>query len=537
MNAILSKLSIAVALGLSINAHALPTLYPLNVTLLSQIENKTNSNLVADNADPKVIYVMPPNKAFSYVEGLHTLSANLGFCREIRDLQGYGRNITARIAALAEKEEERFQVYESKRQIVTEAKLKMAQFVVENNLQEVSELEEAISENQRLITEVTEKMNTCEQSCDSLKEEFKDLRSLRKELNERKRVLQDSHRGKYEKYARQLSKVKALEADLQASQEDWDNLSSSLMKLRNDFQGMYKNYGELEGAYAAVQFSSNWDQNIEDLRATNPGFDFKKIPTENAVITSNILDLKNVPSSAAILGYMIGGEYQDGHMKLPSYPENLSGNVRLSLLGACPVLHPDYFDINLPTGTDKMRYGLTVAYEFPSAFTTRVKINYNMYKLYKKVVSSGSRGGFFSRKSWTSVEERTFFKDGFSVDWLEQDASNRLTEVEKADMEREMRNSIFARLAAIGLPAAANAGQLVLPPVSPSGAIVLSNGLKKHCPGNKYCVIGSVALDVLDSIFGSSKASASYTNIQEAWLSDEWSSTIVTNKPWVTTYN
>src|SRR4051794_25558549 len=71
------------------SALATPTIYPKTLTFLSAIENPTNSNLVADDADPRVIWVMPPNTATSKVEGLHTLTANVGYCQEMADLQGY----------------------------------------------------------------------------------------------------------------------------------------------------------------------------------------------------------------------------------------------------------------------------------------------------------------------------------------------------------------------------------------------------------------------------------------------------------------
>lgn len=61
--------------GLSIvgNAYALPTVYPTKVTYSSEIKNTTNSNLVADDTDERVFYVMPPNSAKASVLGLHTM--------------------------------------------------------------------------------------------------------------------------------------------------------------------------------------------------------------------------------------------------------------------------------------------------------------------------------------------------------------------------------------------------------------------------------------------------------------------------------
>lgn len=537
MNFKSKALTCALGLLISQNAFSLPTIYPMKETLVSTIINKTNSNLVADSVDSHVFYVMPPNSAYSYVEGLHTITANIGFCREMSNLQSYSRQISSRIADLSNRSEERMKIYEEKNAQVKEARLKLSEYVVENNMKEIDDLDDQISQNDVRIKNILEDLQSCTQYCSQLTAEYKELKKIRTELRNQRVVLAERFDERLQKYTKHKRKVEALTTDLEVARKEWEDLQSSLVKLHGDFIKMYKVYGELEGAMAHVNFTSTWDQNIDLLRSENPGFDFKKIQTKSAVITSNIMDLKNMPSSGGIMGYMIGGQYEEGKLTLPSYPEQLSGNIRLSLIGACPVLHPDYFDINLPNGSDQMRYGLTVAYEYPSAFTTKVEMKYNMYKMYKKVVSSGSSGGFFRRRSWTSVEERTFFKDSFKVNWLEQDETNHLSDEQKADMEREMRNSIFARLAAIGLPAAANAGQLVLPPVGPSGAIVLSGSLKKYCPGNAYCIAGAVALDVLDSIFGSSSASASYTNIQEADMTEEWSRTLVSYKPWVTTYN
>ena len=530
-------LTFAVGLVFSHNAFSLPTLYPMNETLLSTIVNTTNSNLVADSVDQHVIYVMPPNSAYSFVNGLHSITANIGFCQEMGNLQTYSRDISAKIASLTMLSEERFKIYEQKNAQLKEARLQLAQYAVANDMNELVELDDKLSATERKISKVLEDSQSCTQFCSDLRTEYKELRKIRSELKQKRGELADRFDSRIQKYTKHQRKVEALVEDLKASREAWQSLQDTLMENQSNFVKMYKIYGELEGALAHVKFTSNWDQNIASLRQQNAGFDFKKIETKNTVITSNIADVKSLPRSGAILGYMIGGAYEEGKLSLPSYPEELSGNIRLSLIGACPVLHPDYFDINLPNGSDQMRYGLTVAYDYPSAFTTRVQMKYNMHKMYQKIVSSGSRGGFFRRRSWTSVEERTEFKDSFRVEWLEQDASNRLTDEEKADLEKDMRNSIFARLAAIGLPAAANAGQLVVPTPGASGAIVLSNALKKQCPGNAYCIAGSVALDVLDSIFGSSSASASYRNIQDADMSEEWSRTLVSYKPWVTTYN
>jgi hypothetical protein len=318
----------------------------------------------------------------------------------------------------------------------------------------------------------------------------------------------------------------------------WVKLDSRLNAIKTNFQSMYASFGQMEGARAGITFQSSWDKNIELLKQENTNFDFKKINTQNAVITTNIANLTSLPTGGAILGYEIGGNYSEGKFNLPSYPENMNGNVRLSLLGTCPLLHPTYFDINQENSTNQMKYGMTVSYEYPSAFLVDATATYNMHKMYQKIASSGSHGGFFSSSSWSSVDEKNFFSDSFSVKWNEQDGGNSLTDTQKADLEHDMRNNILARLATIALPNVSNAGLLISPPaLSKTGAVVLSESLATACPGNIYCIGASMTLNVLQAIFGNSSSSASFSNMQDMQLSDSWSRSKVVYKPWVSSYN
>ena len=82
-------------------AYAIPTIWPTEDHLvhLHKVVNQTNSNLVADNVQPFKVYVMPPNSAKAVMQKkLFLRTANLGFCREMKDLQAYTRNVSADIA-------------------------------------------------------------------------------------------------------------------------------------------------------------------------------------------------------------------------------------------------------------------------------------------------------------------------------------------------------------------------------------------------------------------------------------------------------
>ena len=115
-----------------------------------------------------------------------------------------------------------------------------------------------------------------------------------------------------------------------------------------------------------------------------------------------------------------------------------------------------------------------------------------MYKMFEKIVSSGSSGGFFSSRSWTSVEERNFFRDSFSINWTEQDPENTVTEEQRLNVEHDMRAHILERLASLALPTAPNRDAIIQagqPP--PHGAVVVAGSLMTACPTNIYC-IGSI---------------------------------------------
>ena len=537
----MKKANLALALvGLSIvgNAYALPTVYPTKVTYLSEIKNTTNSNLVADDTDERVFYVMPPNSAKASVLGLHTMNANIGFCKEMADTQKYSRNITKKINDLIDEEEKMTDEIDEISEKISRARKDLADHVALTKMDEFIALENRISDIETRLTSLYEQLSKCTSYCQNLRGEIAELRAEKVKATDERRKIAQVRATETREYERKKAVVEGLLEDRAEKEEKWTKIGARLSAIRANFHQMYSTFGNMEGARASISFRSNWDENIKSLRQENPMFDFKKMATQNAVITSSIVDMASLPTGGAILGYDIGGNKEQGKLLMPSYPETFGGNIRLSLLGTCPVLHPDYFDINLPNGTDEMAYGLTVSYEYPSAFVVEAKATYNMYKMYQKIMKSGSSGGLFSSRSWSSVEERTFFRDSFNVEWLEQDAGNSIPDDKKADLEREMRSNVLNRLATIGLPAAVNTGALVTPPgLPPTGAIVLANSLQKTCPGNYYCVGAAIAFNVLDAIFGNKQSSASYTNIQDANLVEKWSRTKVVYKPWISVYS
>ena len=100
-----------------------------------------------------------------------------------------------------------------------------------------------------------------------------------------------------------------------------------------------------------------------------------------------------------------------------------------------------------------------------------------------------------------------------------------------------MRHAVMWRLANLAIPSAPNRGDIMAAVQPPTrGAVVISDSLMQTCSGSVYCVAGAAVLKVLDAIFGSSSANASYTNITDVEVIENYENTQKIIKPWLTTY-
>ncbi len=530
---------------LSGNAFALPTIYPTEgvQNKIFTLTNGTDSNLVGDTVNPNKVYVMPPNSAKAMVsKKLFLKTANLGFCGEMKDLQGYSRNAARDIADYQKRLIAKKKEVDAINANLSNARQLAAEYTSANKLSGLSDIDVRLAALEQMISDKNAELKTCDNNCGVLRDQIAAHMDEQQKLTTARLEVVRANAKAVVKYERLKASVDGYEEDLRAANKSWGQMEDDLASMKSTFVKMYKDLGSLEGARSALSYTSHWNDNIRKLRENNKGIEFEKIQTENAVFTTDLVDLSNVPGASAILGYQLSScKNSDGKgCQTTTYPESITGSVVLSTIGACPIEHPDYFDLDAktPEDADDMTYGMTVAYEYPTAMNVTAKATYNMHKMYQKIVSSGRSGGFFRSHSWTSVQERTYFSDSFKVDWSEQDAKVAIPEAKKVEIEQGMRNGIFARLAKIGLPQVASPGDLIAPTVPKTGALVLADELRsnKACQTNYYCTGASILFSVLDSIFGSSSASASYTNVQDADLTDRWSSESVVMKPYITTY-
>ncbi|GIL17383.1 MAG: hypothetical protein BroJett040_11340 [Oligoflexia bacterium] len=532
-------LPIAMISLIGVGVQAVPTLYPTDPTKLSQIKNNTDSNLVVDDVDTNRIYVMPPNTAMATSTGIHTISAYIGFCKEISDSMKYSQQMQARINELELEAAQGTEEVKRIKKELYEARKAASDFAANKNLTALAELDARISSLETRLSELYKASESCKDDCDEINNEIRDVNNEKTKMMKDRRELAKENTSDVRQYEKLKARVESIKANLLDASEGFQDINARLLKAKAQIAQLLSSYSKMEGGRAGFVYSSKWNENIGSLRTANPGMSFEKIQTANAKVHSSLIGLDRIAGfDRPVLAFELPGAVsQNGVLELPTYPQSISANVVLSLLGVCPIKYPEYFNFKTLETEKDMKYGMTVTYEYPSSFKLSVTAKYNMYKMYQKVVSSGSSGGFFSSRSWTDVSERTDFKDAFRIEWKEQDPSNTISDEERIKIEQDMKVDIFKRMLTIAMPTAPDKGSIITAMAPPAhGAVVISDSLMKVCPANIYCVGGAAVMTVLDAIFGNSSSVASYTQTQNFELVQAWSKDKVSLKPWITTY-
>ncbi|MEQ1721681.1 MAG: hypothetical protein ABL930_00805 [Pseudobdellovibrio sp.] len=524
-----------ICLGLLITAklQALPTLYPEN---FNRVRNNTNSNIVADSESAQRFYVLPPNSSFAKVRGLHTVTANVGFCKEIANLQEYNLDTLSLLNSMKTKDISFKNQLEEQNKKLSSAKEELSKYVIANNMQELAALDFKILQLERRLDDLYLKSKNCNNECVALSQDIQDTQKLRMELTTRRFELSSSDLMAANEYEKKKTYTESLQKNIEDIQINWKRLQTDLKDLYVDFNRMFDAHAKREGGRVAIEYKSGWSENIARLMQDNPHFSFEKIQTKNANIKMSAYSKNNLSLEGAVTAFDVGGISANGVLTLESFPENLSGNVTLNLLGVCPLLHPDWFNIKNPSSVQDMNYGLTVGYEYPANMKYDITVNYNMYRMYSIIKSQGQSGGFFSSSSWSDQQEEELFRDSFRVDWKIQDDKMQLSFDKKLEVESDLRRQMMTRLASNLVMNDSGAKMGAALGVPQTGATVLSNSLSKACPANLYCRGASVVLDVLQAIFGASSTQQSLTQISNVNMTEKYSHSYIVMQPMLTTY-
>lgn len=531
---ILASLLAAVFLMGTENTQAMPTLYPDNFT--RNIRNNTNSNYLADSSSPYRFYVLPPNTSFARVKGLHTVTANVGFCAEIAKLQKYNLDTLDLINSMKTKDLSTKAQLDEQNTKLSRANEELSKYIISSGLQELSSLDVRVMQLEKRLDDLYGKYKNCAQDCDVLKKDIEDSQMLRTELATKRFELSAANLAAATEYERKKVYVEGLKSNVDTLQSNWRRIQTDLKDLYVDFNRMFDAHAKREGGRVAINYDSQWSANVDRFRKDNPGYNFEKIQTKNANIKASAYSKNNLIPDGAILSFDVGGQSANGILSFESYPESFSGNAVMSLLGVCPLLHPDWFDIKNINSLENMTYGITVGYEYPVAMKYEVTAHYNMYRMYELIKSQGTSGGFFSSSSWSTQDEQEFFRDSFWVDWKIQDDRQVISDERKMAINADLRRQIMTRLASHLVMNNQAAKLSLASDVPDTGAMVLSNSLSKACPQNIYCKGASIVFDVMQAIFGSSSSEQSIKQIINVDMTDGYSNEQIVMQPIVTTF-
>ncbi len=526
-------------LGLATTALAAPSAFEAKRCGALNIKNLTTSTVIRDHQDCSKVWVMPPE--MGTVKTKHfKKSGNLGFCAEMKNIQGMTRRISAKIGMMERDINDQSPRIQSAERKLVRAEEIQARSLVPKVATQFRNLEERITVIENQLESLEEKLNTCESACEALEANYKDLRIERRNLNKEMYQIRRSSRTEIIAYEKATSRVEAAERHLEFVQSEVDDIIEKKSKLHSKLLGLYTHYGKLEGGYVGVQYDLNWDHNINLLEAQYPQFNFSKVPTKDTRIYANFIGSNDrdsyLQSLPMILDYSLGGiEYQpygeERDAQISSVPSAIQGDLRLSIIGACPYYYSNFLDdrsgdltVNPSAESTQMGFGLSMSYKYPAVFRFNLKASYNLYKFYKKVVSSNSKGGFFSRKSWTSVSETKIDKDTFKIEWF--DEGSLYSQEEKQKIRNTVKSELIARaLQNMAEPAGARPPSMTaINSFNPEpGALVVAKGLEKTCGWYSFkCRAGAWALKGLTSIFGSSRSEASFQSTHDSTATEIW---------------
>ena len=294
-------------------------------------------------------------------------------------------------------------------------------------------------------------------------------------------------------------------ASLAAAKEKYQAIRASIDGQQEDIDKYHSKYGKQFGGTLTVIYNTGWNDAVAAVKQWNSGFSsVSPIETKNARIffsvTGSAQDGASTSQVPVIQGYTIQGlSAQNAASQGVGVSENISVELSLTALGACYVRYPTLFG----NSEGQFTYGMSINYDYPRSYASRIDASYNLLSIYKYLQKSGSSGGLFSSKSWSETVESNWGEAAFKMNWTEADPQNTLTLERRLEVERALKADLLANLNSLvsiqlGLPlvAAANPG--------PHGSTVIAEGLEKTCGANPKCAGAAIALRALDAVFGSS---------------------------------
>jgi hypothetical protein len=479
----------------------------------------TSSNILADESNPNLFYVLPPNTGYGYSQGL-VPNANMGFCSELSTLQRLSASTLNRIAELEMEKSNLVSVFAPLMKEAGELRTRAAKYAAASQLTELIKLDDLIVEETGRLDDLYDRREKCQDSeCDNIDLEIYSVQKNKDALEKQRTKLIVSSGDDGRKYKKFISAAEAKEAEAKSYKKPYEDIQDSLKKAKADYLSAYDMFGLMEAATSHFTYESGWQKNVESLREANPQFSFELAKTKNAKIMPELVIDKMNPNASVKNIYIPGSTLENGVVGLSSYPESVSANIGLTNIAACPIQYPNLFKPNMDG--DKVKFGVVATYDYATIFRSQVTATFNMKKVMERIEQTSKKRRIIRSSSSTSVTERNDYNDIITFTW--EDRSNAISAEEKAKREEQIRTSIFTRIAYLAMPNANERAKLInAGPVPASGASVISATITQTCPTNAYCVGAAAALTILDNIFGGGSSTANFKSIKDVNLVERY---------------
>jgi hypothetical protein len=527
-------------LGQATEVQAVPSAFTSTCGAIT-IDNTSPSTLLRDSEDCKLIWVLPPNSGVAKVTQF-TPSANLGMCTQVKKTQNLSSQLMDRMNQTSLEIERMQPNLERAYSSVAEAKKKVYDLSMKQEIKQMREIEDRIAQMETRIDVLVEKIAACDENCDDLRKEHRDLRDERRVLTDDLRKLRSDNIASVRLYERAKANLESAESEVESVTAILDKIQERQARYQSSLQDMLLYYSRLEGGFAHMDYNTGWDDAVRTLTDRyGSQYQFQKVPTKDARIFANIVGAANentyLSSMPAILDYSIAGlKFQpfgeERTAELSALPGHLGGSIRLSLMGACPLYYANFLtspDLR-PAGEIPQDYGFAISasYKYASAFKMKMTASYNLYKFYEKIAESSSSGGLFSRRQSNTITENRLDRDTFHIDWNVEDPDSLYTEEKRHEIASAIKTELIGRvLGEMAQPAFTKMPDISasVPMPSETGAIVLAKGLQETCGYvSTWCTAGAWVLRGLDAIFGSSSASSTYRSTHDRTATETWSS-------------
>jgi predicted nucleic acid-binding Zn-ribbon protein len=516
-----------------LNAHAIPTIYPKNVTNLSLVQNTTKNYIVSDNIDPFLFYVLPSTNGRISKKIFHSKTINLGFCQEIADISEFSKDLNAQSHLLTKKlNTALIDLEQSKEKLAKEYEI-LTNLKKDSRYVEYENIAIMVTDLKQEIKDKNRELNKCQEKCEHLDRQIDQLMDRLDELNDRENDLRSNAYS-------QLAKIKAQTEHINQSEKIEFGLIDKVKIIENYLSEVkekilrnYDKFTKMPAGVVSLTYTTDLSLAIEKLRRENPAFTFQPMPVENYRLHYALPSPVTSTLNSGIISYSVAGvPYNQPMALLPSLGDTFQTDIHINLLQGCALEHPKLF--NLKNDVNDIGHGISAVYEFKTAYAVDVEMSYNLFKLYERVVEHRKKKRFFNSKDIVSERVNEIFNESLKIHW--DDRHSQFSPEKKFAIEKQMRADLLNRLAThLGASSKVGPSDLTLPPLPQNGALVIADMVGQKCP-HVYCQAGSMLLVGLDSILGNSTATTHYLRTLNVNIRDSYSQNGTTPFIWATSY-